>query len=486
MTWLNRLVLGAVVGVAGFVALSLALSPAPFDFFGVDPGQGGVGWLMLRLALAWLLGHLCYWWGASRQGAWAAAGFGGLAGGILLVTVLGTSRIDPRNTEWLDHAGPGFQAAQQGWTEFRAESWTGSTEEAEEGAWWAGLGHGLLANGSIPLVALPAKAFSDGLPETFQYLGLWLLFCFCLHGALGGLLMRCLTEEPRLQMVGTGFFLLTPMLLGSLGHPASAAHWILLAGLWLYFRTWATGHPWRIWVGWVLLVILSLAVHGQLACMVVMLAATYLARSIWVDRSIGWGKGLFLALVLAGVVAGTGYVLGYQSSATFVGRPVESAVTAAANGPGQPTAWAPVDPCHRWWSAGSAKTAFTAFPLAELGPGISLLGAWSLLMLLMRPLDRAGARPWTPLLILGGLLTLVSLAPVIAGGSIPLLDLGTRLPAGWWDWLASAERAAWLVGYALTFLLIALLVHAHPPRRAALMLTLALTLQAMGLPGSRT
>ena len=477
MSRLKRWGISGLAGVAGFMALSLALSPEPTDFLGVDPDQGGVPWLVLRLAIGWLLAHVCFWWTAPEQGDAAAAGFGGLAGVILLLILLPNVGIDPRKADWIDPAELGVQSAQNGWIEFRDLAWPSSTDGT--GDWRGELGGTVLGHGSIPLLALPAKGLSDRLPEPFQYLGLWLLLCFGLQGALGGLLMRCLTQDPRLQMVGTGFFLFCPMFWGAASHPAAAAHWLLLAGLWLYFRAWGNGHPGRLWLGWLALVAVSLAVQGQLAVMVVLLAVTYLARAIWVDRTLGWGKGLFWALTLAGVVAVGGYALGYQDSNTFTGLPaasspggsIEDLFLAEQAGGVPPEA----EPHHE-----AGMPSQVALPLPEIGIGVWLLGSWCLLMLLMRPLDRAGFQPWTPLLILGAVLVVLALLPSVSGGAIPLLDLRGKLSPVGWDWLGAADRYLWLVAYAGLFLLIALLTHAHPPRRAVLLLSLALALQACG------
>lgn len=89
---------------------------------------------------------------------------------------------------------------------------------------------------SIPLVALPLKPFSDLLPATFQYLGLWLLGCFILQGVFGVLLARLWTPRCSLQLLSATLFVLMPTLLARVGHPALCAHWVILWALWLYLR----------------------------------------------------------------------------------------------------------------------------------------------------------------------------------------------------------------------------------------------------------
>jgi hypothetical protein len=101
----------------------------------------------------------------------------------------------------------------------------------------------------------------------------------------------------------------------------------------------------------------------------------------------------------------------------------------------------------------------------------------------MRPLDPAGIRPWAPLLGLAAALSLLSLLPRLAAGQQDLLDLSPWLPETGLGLLAASGRYFWLVTYAFLFLLIALVVHAHPVRRALLLLGLSLALQGGDLCG---
>jgi len=294
--------LSLLAGVAAFVALSVVHSSGETGLLGPDPLHGGLAGLSLRIAASLWLAHLAFWWGASDQGEWAAAGFGGLAGLVFFLAVLDPAWVDPRDSDWLEQGPPGWQSAQGAWVEFRSNAGDDSPLFNREGR--ERIGSLVLANGAIPLLALPAKALSAQSSEPFQYFGAWLLACYCLQGVFGGLLMRCLTQDPRLQMLGTGFFVLSPILLNSVAYPATAAHGLLLAGLWLYFRTWGTNRQGWLWIGWLLLLLLSVAVHGQLALMNTLLAVAFLVRVVWIDRTVGVGAGAVRLLLLLGVVGG--------------------------------------------------------------------------------------------------------------------------------------------------------------------------------------
>ena len=99
-----------------------------------------------------------------------------------------------------------------------------------------------------------------------------------------------------------------------------------------------------------------------------------------------------------------------------------------------------------------------------------------------RPLDASGFRPWMPLLGLGFVLAMLAVLPRLAVGQYVLLDLSeTSWFSGETRLLVGSGRFFWLVSYAVLFLLIALVVHAHPPRRAALLLGFVLVLQVADL-----
>lgn len=93
---------------------------------------------------------------------------------------------------------------------------------------------------SIPLAAFIFKPFNFLLPETFQYLGLWILVCFILQAHFAArLLSHFLTDQVQIAL-GTVFIALSPVLMYRLvhdgyGHIALASHFLILGALNLYF-----------------------------------------------------------------------------------------------------------------------------------------------------------------------------------------------------------------------------------------------------------
>ena len=75
------------------------------------------------------------------------------------------------------------------------------------------------------------KPVAGWLPPTFQYLGLWMLVCFVLQGVFAAWLVGAWTRRLSLQAAGAAMFVMMPVLLIRIGHPALCSHWLLLWAL---------------------------------------------------------------------------------------------------------------------------------------------------------------------------------------------------------------------------------------------------------------
>jgi len=129
---------------------------------------------------------------------------------------------------------------------------------------------------SIPIAAFVAKLFGPILPNSFQYLGIWIWTCFVLQAQFGQLLLRRFLGTMSHVWLGTCFLLISPPLTYRLvhqgyGHIALASHWLILASIWLYFRAGKND------VRWALLISLCWLVQ---AYFVPMVAAIWLASLV--------------------------------------------------------------------------------------------------------------------------------------------------------------------------------------------------------------
>lgn len=150
------------------------------------------------------------------------------------LSVLGVSRVDPTNTDWIISGDR--LSAQIIWNYFR---------ESERFQWplnlissygegWSNYGHG-----SNILLSLPLKYFSPLLPDNFQFLGIWLVLSCALQGYfIAKILGQFSASSLQVILLSCNFFVFPIFLLrwGLMGHPQLAAQWLLLCGFYLFFE----------------------------------------------------------------------------------------------------------------------------------------------------------------------------------------------------------------------------------------------------------
>ena len=143
--------------------------------------------------------------------------------------LFGATHVNPSHTEWLMRGD--FALHFLGWHIYRTSPWTLPLGGTPHLIWPVGSSVGL--TDSIPLASGLFKLFDPWLPPTFQFIGLWLVTCYALQGLFGALLMRLVTPHAGRQLCGALLFVLSPPLAIRFGHAALAAHWVVLAALWL-------------------------------------------------------------------------------------------------------------------------------------------------------------------------------------------------------------------------------------------------------------
>jgi hypothetical protein len=183
---------------------------------------------------------------------------GGL-GAVFFVTILSPKILNTSYINWLLARGDPAQHF-LGWHFFRNDPW--SLPPGLISSLNTPIGTSITYTDSIPLLAFSFKIFNSLLPETFQYLGIWILLCYILQGVFGLLLMRKITSNFVLQFLGIMFFIMSPIMLWrAYGHEALMGHWIILASLYLYKSLYK-----NLW--WLFLLMVSLLVHPYLFLMV--------------------------------------------------------------------------------------------------------------------------------------------------------------------------------------------------------------------------
>lgn len=165
--------------------------------------------------------------------------------------------------------------------------------------------YGMGLSGSIiyadPLVifAFPFKLFSKILPTEFQYAGLWVFVCFILQTLFSWKLLKKITHNQTLLLIGSLFFVLSPVFLFRiLGSVSFLGQWLILAGIFLYFSLSFRGYAWCT------LLVASSLIHPYFLFMLLALwGADLIRRTIFFELTyLKLIKSTFLTLLILLVI----------------------------------------------------------------------------------------------------------------------------------------------------------------------------------------
>lgn len=194
-----------------------------------------------------------------------------IMGCVAFLMVVDWRTLNPQNTAWLMSGDPLQHFL--GWQFFRDSSWNLPLGLNPKNG--LELSSSIVYSDSIPLIALTLKAFNSLLPHSFQYFGIWLLACFLLQAFFAWKLMSLISENIFIKALGVGLFIFSPPMLSRLNeqtaHYALAAHFLILAALYLCFRP---SQKYKIYE-WPTLLTCSVLIHFYIFAMV---AAMWLAQ----------------------------------------------------------------------------------------------------------------------------------------------------------------------------------------------------------------
>ena len=125
----------------------------------------------------------------------------------------------------------------------------------------------LSVNDSIPIMALIFKLIKPIFNLPSQYFGLWIFISICLQFFFSFKILKIFIKDNYLTVIFSIFFIISPILLHrlSLGHTAMFAHWLILAGFYLYFL-----ESKKIYF-WLIIIFVSLLVNSYIASMVLLI-----------------------------------------------------------------------------------------------------------------------------------------------------------------------------------------------------------------------
>jgi hypothetical protein len=403
---------------------------------------------------------------------------GGAVGLIAFACSLGFPLVDPRYTDWLTNGD--WRVHFLGWHTYRVAPW-----QLPPGAnpyFGHPVGTSVALTDSIPVFALFFKLLDPWLPTRFQYVGLWLMVSHVLQGAFGALLVRCVTPQRALQLLGAALLVMAPVLLHRTGHPALSAHWLLLAALWLHFRS---GVPCEALsraalVRWAVVIATVAATHPYLGFMVLALFAAHMTA---VAQRVDARHYLRIAGVLIASAIGymgVSWVCGYfvvRSTGDLVGE---------SFGEFSMNVLSPIAPLDYSAVLGPLifpKVVQTAEGYAYLGIGVIALAVPATVGWLRRPDNRAvtPTLPVWPILVVMLGLTAMALGPIVQAGN----QVAFRYPEELWGPLRlfrANGRMFWPALYGLSLAFVAGVCRLRPKVALAV---LVIAVCAQGIDVSR-
>ena len=186
-----------------------------------------------------------------------------LLGLSVFLLIYGAEPLRVSGIGWLlkGYGGDDITQHQTGWMFFRNSPWTFPFGKALNLGWPEGTS--VSYTDSIPIAALFFKLLSGILPRDFQYFGLFTALCFSLQGLFAALLVFQFTGNRKYAVLSSLLFVFaTGFIERAFRQSALSAHWLILAGLCLYFAE----NPPVLFP--ILLNVLAIGIHPYLFAMV--------------------------------------------------------------------------------------------------------------------------------------------------------------------------------------------------------------------------
>ena len=160
------------------------------------------------------------------------------------------------------------------------------------------------------IASIFAKVIGLIIPGSFQYSGLLIVTWFALQAYFAERLLSRFVADSSFRIIGSIFFVISPAFIyriSSMGHLQVAAHWLILAAMYLYFDEQLRVRAWAV------LIALSVIINIYLSVIVVMIFVASLA-SEWVRETRSTFKVQFLKALGNGIVPAISAVLAFVLS----------------------------------------------------------------------------------------------------------------------------------------------------------------------------
>ena len=228
-----------------------------------------------------------------------AATIGAMIGILTFLTIYGFALLNVTTDAWLWN----YEDLTQhylGWKYYRASSWNfpiGLMDNLVENTKIS-----VIYTDSIPLFAVFFKLLSPLLPTTFQYFGLWGIFCFTLQGVLGTLLVSRFVDQPICRILGGAFFCFSSIVFQRMyGHTALAGNWLILLAFCLWFYKPYENSLFKKTLVWCLALSLAVSVHMYYLPMLLAISFFSCVEEGWTTRCLKAPIIRFLASITSAI-----------------------------------------------------------------------------------------------------------------------------------------------------------------------------------------
>ena len=225
----------------------------------------------------------------------------GAAPVVLFLIFFDPHVLDPTRIGWTMEADWGQHVL--GWNAWRHMPWSSGNHE---NLLYAPYGLNIIYTDSNPLFAFIFKPFRAWLPQNFQYIGMWFLFCVCMHFIFAYKLVKPHAPGKWATLGGAIALSALPCLYYRERHDTLMAQWLILWALHLFINVEAGpprpapegARPWRILLqrianifdaktrGYMALLGVTGLIHPYLLFMVAAIWSGDVLRGLWAGVSV--------------------------------------------------------------------------------------------------------------------------------------------------------------------------------------------------------
>ena len=211
--------------------------------------------------------------------------FGAFFGALLFISLYGIEILNVTYDDWLLTGWYDLSQHYVGWKLYRASMWHFPVGLCDT-SFYPYLAS-VIYTDSIPILCLFFKILSPVLPDTFQFLGLYGLFCFMMQGGVAKLLLRrVMKTEAQCCVACIPFLLCAPLWQRMFYHTALASHYLILLGIMLFMYRDRVKRRLLRMILWCVLGMLCISIHFTIYGMVsVMFTGFTLWETLEADRA---------------------------------------------------------------------------------------------------------------------------------------------------------------------------------------------------------